>query len=107
MVSSCATIELIMSNIKTAKNASLGERAYLKLHSAIQAATFQPGSRVMETEIAKWLQMTRTPVRDAMRRLKNEGLLVHEPHLGVVIAKLDHRAVSELYIMREVLEGTA
>ena len=96
-----------MANIKSAKSASLGERAYAKLHSAIQAGTFQPGARVMETDIAKWLQMRRTPVRDAMRRLENEGLLVHEPHLGVVIAKLDHRAVGELYVMREVLEGTA
>lgn len=61
----------------------------------------------METEIAKWLQMSRTPVRDAMRRLENDGLLVHEPHLGIVIATLDHRAVGELYAMREVLEGTA
>ncbi len=96
-----------MSAIKTSKRTSLGEHAYIKLHAAIQEGTFEPGARVMETEIAKWLQMSRTPVRDAMRRLENDGLLVHEPHLGVVIAKLDHRAVSELYTMREVLEGTA
>ena len=62
---------------------------------------------MMETEIAAWLEMSRTPVRDAMRRLETDGLLVHEPHLGVVIATLDHRAVVELYAMREVLEGTA
>ena len=42
-----------------------------------------------------------------MRRLENEGLLVHEPRQGLVIAKLDHAAVMELYAMREVLEGTA
>ncbi len=95
------------NNIKPSKHTSLGERAYLKLHSAIQAGTFQPGARVMEQDVAKWLQMSRTPVRDAMRRLENEGLLVHEPHLGIVIATLDHRAVVELYAMREVLEGTA
>jgi DNA-binding GntR family transcriptional regulator len=92
---------------KSYKGTPLGELAYLKLHSAIQAGTFEPGTRMMETEIADWLKMSRTPARDAMRRLENEGLLAHEPRLGLVIATLDHRAVVELYAMREVLEGTA
>jgi DNA-binding GntR family transcriptional regulator len=92
---------------KTAKSTPLGELAYAKLHSAIQAGTFEPGQRMMETEVADWLKMSRTPARDAMRRLENEGLLVHEPRLGLVIATLDHAAVMELYTMREVLEGTA
>ena len=92
---------------KTTKSTPLGELAYAKLHSAIQAGTFEPGQRMMETEVADWLKMSRTPARDAMRRLENEGLLVHEPRQGLVIAKLDHAAVMELYAMREVLEGTA
>jgi DNA-binding GntR family transcriptional regulator len=92
---------------KASKSTPLGELAYAKLHSAIQAGTFEPGQRMMETEVADWLQMSRTPARDAMRRLENEGLLVHEPRQGLVIATLDHAAVMELYTMREVLEGTA
>jgi DNA-binding GntR family transcriptional regulator len=92
---------------KTSKSTPLGELAYSRLHSAIQAGTFEPGKRLMETEVADWLKMSRTPARDAMRRLENEGLLVHEPRLGLVIATLDHGAVMELYAMREVLEGTA
>ncbi len=92
---------------KNSKSTPLGELAYAKLHSAIQGGTFEPGQRMMETEVADWLKMSRTPARDAMRRLENEGLLVHEPRLGLVIATLDHAAVMELYTMREVLEGTA
>src|SRR3954467_2886010 len=92
---------------KASRSTSLGELAYLKLHAAIQAGTFEPGKRMMETEVADWLKMSRTPARDAMRRLENEGLLVHEPRQGLVIARLDHSAVMELYAMREVLEGTA
>ena len=92
---------------KTSKSTPLGELAYARLHSAIQVGTFEPGKRMMEIEIAEWLQMSRTPARDAMRRLENEGLLVHEPRQGLVIATLDHAAVIELYTMREVLEGTA
>ncbi len=96
-----------MQKTKTSRPTPLGELAYAKLHSAIQAGTFEPGQRMMETEVADWLKMSRTPARDAMRRLENEGLLVHEPRLGLVIATLDHAAVMELYAMREVLEGTA
>jgi DNA-binding GntR family transcriptional regulator len=96
-----------MQKTKASKSTPLGELAYAKLHSAIQAGTFEPGQRMMETEVADWLKMSRTPARDAMRRLENEGLLVHEPRLGLVIATLDHAAVIELYTMREVLEGTA
>lgn len=93
--------------IKASRSTPLGELAYQRLHSAIQAGTFEPGKRMMETEVAGWLKMSRTPARDAMRRLENEGLLVHEPRQGLVIARLDHAAVMELYAMREVLEGTA
>lgn len=92
---------------RPSRTTPLGDVAYARLHDAIQAGTFEPGKRMMETEVAQWLKMSRTPARDAMRRLENEGLLVHEPRHGLVIAKLDHAAVMELYTMREVLEGTA
>jgi len=67
----------------------------------------KPGERVMEIEVAEWLNVSRTPVRDAIRRLEAEGMLAHEPRNGLVVAKLDRQAVMELYVMREVLEGTA
>lgn len=93
--------------IKVERTSSLADFAYTKLHSAIQNGDFAPGARLMEAEVAKWLKISRTPARDALRRLENEGLLVHEPRVGLVIASLDYRAVVELYMMREVLEATA
>jgi DNA-binding GntR family transcriptional regulator len=86
---------------------SRSELAYRKLRDAIHAGTLKPGQRIMEIEIAEWLKVSRTPVRDAMRRLESEGMVTHEPRSGLVIAKLDRQAVMELYVMREVLEGTA
>lgn len=97
----------MVKTMKSSRATPLGELAYARLHSAIQAGTLEPGKRMMETEVADWLKMSRTPAREAMRRLETEGLLVHEPRQGLVIAKLDHAAVMELYTMREVLEGTA
>ncbi len=83
------------------------EHAYRKLRDAIQDGTLKPGQRVMELELAEWLQVSRTPVRDAIRRLESEGMLHHEARQGLVVAKLDPTALMELYAMREVLEGTA
>ncbi|MGV6872220.1 GntR family transcriptional regulator [Pseudochelatococcus sp. B33] len=84
-----------------------GETAYTRLKNEIANGEMAPGSRVREVEIAERLKISRTPVREALRRLEADGLITHVPHLGAVVAKLDHQAVIELYGMREVLESTA
>ena len=92
---------------KTDPDSSRGEWAYGRLKMEIANGTMGPGSRVRENEIAERLSISRTPVREALRRLEAEGLIVHVPHQGAIIAELDHQAVIELYDMRETLEGTA
>lgn len=86
---------------------SRGEEAYQKMREAIQSGQLKPGARLREVELAEWLGSSRTPVREALNRLQTEGLVVQEPRRGMIIAELDHSMVSELYFMREVLEGTA
>ena len=86
---------------------SRGEIAYGRLKEAVQAGDLTPGQRIRENEMASWLEMSRTPVREALRRLEADGLLTFAPYRGMVISELDHQAVMELYSMREVLEGTA
>jgi DNA-binding GntR family transcriptional regulator len=90
-----------------ARRGSRGGHAYQELRDALRTGVLRPGDRIMEVPVAKQLNVSRTPVRDAIRRLESEGLLEHEPRAGLVVAKLDRRAVAELYEMREVLEGTA
>ena len=53
------------------------------------------------------LSISRTPVREAIRRLEADGLVTHEPRVGAVMRTLDYAEVMELYEMRTVLEGTA
>jgi DNA-binding GntR family transcriptional regulator len=89
------------------RHGARGEHAYRRLRDAIQQGELKPGQRVMEIEMADWLRVSRTPVRDAIRRLEAEGMLRHEPRNGLVVASLDRQAVMELYVMRETLEGTA
>lgn len=87
--------------------ASRSELAYQKLRQAIQSGELKPGQRVMEVEIAEWLDISRTPVRDALRRLESDGILEMEPRNGLVVGSISRQATLELYVMREVLEGTA
>lgn len=89
------------------RHGSRSEHVYRRLRDAIQEGEFKSGHRVMEIEVADWLKVSRTPVRDAIRRLEAEGMLEHEPRNGLVVARLDRQAVMELYVMRETLEGTA
>jgi len=104
---SLTAVSPAIRQISTAKQIPLAEAAYLRLHEAIREGVLKPGQRMMEQDLAKWLDMSRTPVRDALRRMETEGLLTHEPRLGLVITQYDRRAVVELYAIREVLEGTA
>lgn len=85
----------------------LRDVAYNKLREAIQEGKIAPDMRVREEELARWLNMSRTPVRDALKRLTSEGLLSQESHRKTVVAMLDYQAVAELYAMREALEGIA
>ena len=89
------------------RHGSRSEHVYRRLRDAIQVGELKSGHRVMEIEVADWLNVSRTPVRDAIRRLEAEGMLEHEPRSGLVVATLDRQAVMELYVMRETLEGTA
>lgn len=86
---------------------SRAEHAYQKLLSAILSGELKPGSRIREVELAEWLKISRTPVREAVRRLESEGLICIAGHKGMAIAELDYQAVMELYQMREVLEAAA
>lgn len=84
-----------------------GEAAYRRLRAAIEDGVFKPGARMRETEVAAWLGVSRTPVREALQRLESRGLLSYAPHRGMVVAELDDQMVAELYALRETLEGTA
>ena len=81
--------------------------AYDMLLEAIEAGQLPPGTRLPENELAERFAVSRTPIREALKRLETHGLVVHEPHHGAVVATLDYSQITEMYLMREVLEGTS
>lgn len=84
-----------------------GQGVHARLLDEIRAGILLPGARLTETEIAERMQISRTPVREAIRQLEADGLVSHMPRAGAVVRKLDYSEIMELYEMRVVLEGTA
>ncbi|WP_375279761.1 GntR family transcriptional regulator [Pseudooctadecabacter sp.] len=86
---------------------SQGGVAFAKLMQAIETGLYQPGDRLREVEIAERLSLSRTPIREALRKLEAENIIEHRPRVGAVIRRLGQAEVVELYEMRLVLERTA
>lgn len=80
---------------------------YAQLREAIHSGRLRPGDRVPEIELARWLNVSRTPIRDALRRLESAGLVSHAPRRGLIVTSLDPQQILELYALREILEGAA
>ncbi|EAR52674.1 transcriptional regulatory protein [Oceanicola granulosus HTCC2516] len=86
---------------------SQGGAAFGRLMAAIEAGEYRPGDRLRELEVAERLSLSRTPVREALRRLEAENIIEHRPRIGAVIRTLSQTELVELYEMRLVLERTA
>lgn len=76
------------------------------LREAIVTGFLQPGTWLREDEVAQDLNVSRTPVREAFRRLADERLLVKTAHQGTMVASISFEDVLALYAVRVPLEGT-
>mgnify|MGYP000209305787 CR=1 FL=1 len=81
--------------------------AYRRLREAILSGRLGPETRINEVELAQAWQVSRTPIRDALRRLAAEGLVEPAPGRGMVVPRLSLADAEELYEVREVLEARA
>jgi DNA-binding GntR family transcriptional regulator len=89
------------------RNQSRSEFVFARLRDAIWEGRFTSGERIPEEEIAHLLGVSRTPVREALRRLQERGLITVGAGRSLVVAELSQSQVLELYAMREILEGSA
>ena len=83
------------------------ERAYKFIRSSILAGRYDSGARLKEQEIAGELAISRTPVRDAIRRLHSDGLIEFEPNQGARVANWSEVDLHEISEMRALLESFA
>ena len=81
----------------------VGER----IRSNIIEGVLQPGSQLNEVELASAFGVSRGPIREALQRLIQEGLLRSEPHRGVFVPVMTPTDVDDIYLVREALETAA
>lgn len=86
---------------------TISAAVYRQLREAILTARIPMGTRINEIELASDWRISRTPIRDALRRLEAEGLVQGAPGRGMIVPMLSRVDVDELYALREGLEGMA
>ncbi len=83
------------------------ERAYEFIRAGILNGDFPAGGRLLEIEVAARAGVSRTPVREAIRRLDAEGLIAMRPRLGAVVRSWSLEEVEDIFSLRAVLEARA
>lgn len=97
-----------MSQLKAiAPTQPIRETVYQQLKLAVLTGAFEAGERLLERDIAEKLQVSRTPVREALKRLEAEGLLEALPKQGLAVKEYSDDDIREIYMIREALECLA
>lgn len=77
------------------------------LRRAILSGELSGGTRLVQADLAELLEVSTTPVREALRDLASEGLIRFDPHRGAVVQELSGDELREIYMIREILEPVA
>jgi DNA-binding GntR family transcriptional regulator len=77
------------------------------IRSAIKSGILQPRERLMEIQMAEELGVSRTPIREALRKLELEGFIVMVPRKGAFVADLSFKDIADVFEIRAALEGLA
>ncbi len=83
------------------------DTVYATLREEILKGTYPPGSHLGEVDLARALGVSRTPVREALRRLGADGLIETEPNRGATVRSWDATQLEHLFAVRSMLEGYA
>ena len=77
------------------------------LRSAILMGKLEPGERLMEIQLAEKMGVSRTPIREAIRKLSNEGLVTLIPRKGAIVAGISEKMLTDVLQVRMTLEKMA
>jgi DNA-binding GntR family transcriptional regulator len=86
---------------------SISDQIYERLKQQILHGEIEPGERLMQSQVAETLRASRTPVREAFRRLEQDGLVERVPQGGVRVTRPDIETIQEVFGIRKVLEAYA
>lgn len=96
-----------MSLAKIPNRTDYVDEVYKSLLDAISAGVLAPGERITQEDLAEKLNVSRSPVLQALRLLKKDGLLEEAPGRGLVVAQLDPERIGHLYQVRGSLDALA
>jgi GntR family transcriptional regulator, rspAB operon transcriptional repressor len=100
-------IELIIANLEGLESFRLPQQAYHIVRVAIRNLVLAPGKTILERELAEVLQMSRTPVREALVRLEAEGMVRLIPRRGFIVEPIEKEDLNEIYEIAERMDGLA
>lgn len=96
-----------MLNLDLQNHRPLREIVYEELKRQILVGEIAPGTRMMEVELADDMGVSRTPVREAIRKLEKEGLVTIEPRRGAYASDISIKDMVDVLEVRQMLEGMA
>lgn len=91
----------------TPSDGSLADHAYQDLRQRILDSRLKPGTALSVPALARSLNISRSPVREAVQRLIHDGLATHVPHRGAEVARLEIADLIDIYVVKEPLTGLA
>ena len=86
------------------QSASLADRVFEHLENAIYTGVYPAGAVLTETYLSQELGVSRTPVREALRQIEQEGLVEYVSHVGCSVKEFTDRDIYEIYLLRADLE---
>jgi len=94
-------------NFEIQSHRPLRELVYEELRNLILSGEIKPGTRMMEIELADSMGVSRTPIREAIRKLEKEGLVTIEPRKGAYVSTISMNDIVNILQIRGTLEGLA
>jgi DNA-binding GntR family transcriptional regulator len=92
---------------KFSSHKPIRDEVFDSLRTAILKGHLASGEHLIEKELAQQMKVSRTPIREALRKLELEGLVAYEPRKGVVVVGVSAEDAVEIYTIQAVLEGLA
>ena len=96
-----------MNGTKKIKVNTISQQVYSILKKEIVSGTYKPGDWLQEMELAKNLEVSRSPIREALRQLTADGLVVEIPNKGSFVREFTEKEIREIFEVREMLESYA
>ena len=100
-------VRSVLPVLEMARQPSLAEQAADAIVTGVASGALHPGQRLVEADLASLLNMSRVPLREALKILEVQGIVESVPHRGTRVAPIDHRRLDQISEVRVALERFA